>query len=449
MSNHGLIFLISAVILVLQLQKDGVQAYHRQPCSRHVASDFSFPDCYLPSQPDELLLSSASFVYSHDAATGYIQIGFSKTGLSSLYSKTQLGTLYEQLNNGARALDLRPLLLANGTTIFHHGAIRIQKTFQDALQDVVQWAADNPTELVLLITSHFDYENSNQYDDDPYALTNTLQSIYSEFGISYMNCEAINGYTIGDAKQAAALSGGEKGYLLAVDGHDFYGSSCTKSNYIESEMVTCWGNNNSTSCKNSKGQWEKLKKYILASANNEATDDKSQLGPPKSLDVYPFNEVQALWQVDSHAIAMGLAHLSSILEDNAASDVNADVVDLIYDGAFNSISLLTVDNVAVHGNALLSALRNTCGQSTLEECGKDVPRPPMRRWRLRRSDVFSVLLACYAFLVVALFFYRRPKLLSTFCARARNQDNDGLQDPIHHQTRRQSLLSAKDRQASF
>ena len=211
----------------------GVLAYHRIPCSRHSASDFSFPACYLPNQPDDLYLSEASFVFAHDAATGYIKVGLSKTGLSSFYSKTQVGSLYDQLNNGARALDLRPFLLTNGTVIFHHGAIHIPVTFRDAVEDIVRWAADNPTELVLLLTSHFDYENSNQYDDDPYAMTSALESIYGQYGIPYRECGDIYEWTIGDAKYEASQTDASKGYVLAVDGHDYYGSSCAKENYLE------------------------------------------------------------------------------------------------------------------------------------------------------------------------------------------------------------------------
>lgn len=50
-----------------------VMGYHRRPCPRSVAKQFQFPDCYVPNiNKDTLLLSEASFVMSHDAATGYL-----------------------------------------------------------------------------------------------------------------------------------------------------------------------------------------------------------------------------------------------------------------------------------------------------------------------------------------------------------------------------------------
>ena len=422
-SHNGNRCWLTVVFIVHSFTSHLCLGYHRTPCSQQASLDFSFPDCYVPDQNENLLLSEASFLFAHDAATGYIKLGVSKAGLSSFYSKTQLGTLYDQLNNGARALDLRPWLYNNGTVAFHHGAIRISTTFESALEHVTQWVTENPTELVLLLTSHFGYENSNQYNDDAYAMVNALKSIYAAFGITYLSCVDIEGWTVGEAMEVAAVANGQ-GYVLALDGNDFHGSFCGKQNWIESEVVTCWGSNNHTSCKKSNEQWDKLQAYALASANNEASDDNDHLGPPASTDIYPFNEIQALWQVDALAVAMGLAHFSSILEDNKASNVNAKMVDLIYDEQFKAISLFAVDNVAVHGNALLSVLRNTCGQSDLDICGHQIPKPPMKRWRITKLNAAAALVTVYALALLWVFFLRRPKLTATLWARLRGQGNN-------------------------
>lgn len=120
-----------------------------------------------------------------------------------------------------------------------------------------------------------------------------------------------------------------------------------------------------------------LKEYVLASANNDETDDSETLGPPADLEAYPFNEIQALWQVSAKSAATGLAHLSSLLEDNRRSQVNAEMVDMIWEGDFSAISLFAIDNVHLNGNAILSVLRNTCGQSDIDACGQDVAKPKM------------------------------------------------------------------------
>jgi hypothetical protein len=44
---------------------------------------------------------------------------------------------------------------------------------------------------------------------------------------------------------------------------------------------------------------ESLKEYVLA-----------------DLEKYPFNEIQAMWQVDGHAAIARIQHFSSLLEDN-------------------------------------------------------------------------------------------------------------------------------------
>ena len=64
-------------------------------------------------------------IMSHDAATGY---GISEGGDSMSsdirrWAKSQTQGLKGQLEAGARAFDLRPLLHSDGRIIFHHGLI--------------------------------------------------------------------------------------------------------------------------------------------------------------------------------------------------------------------------------------------------------------------------------------------------------------------------------------
>jgi len=84
------------------------------------------------------------------------------TKLLSLYGKTQVGTVYEQLNDGARALDLRPKIYTNGTVGFHHGALidipLTSITLGGLLKDAKQWCNDNPKELVIIFHSELVHE---------------------------------------------------------------------------------------------------------------------------------------------------------------------------------------------------------------------------------------------------------------------------------------------------
>ena len=413
-----------------------VTAYHRTPCTRQAAADFSFDDCYLPSLNPDLELSQASFVLAHDAATGYIQRNhLSPDGLTWSYSKTQVGSLYQQLQDGARALDLRPKLWRNGTVVFHHGAITVPVHFETALADVLQWCRENPTEVVLLLTSHysFGYQRvggndddvdiyDEVYDDDDdakydqndknTAMVTALQKMYDQHGVLYLSCGDVYGWTIETVQEQASLAS-NGGIVLALDGKDsFPGSSCLKDNWVHNELVTCW--TNGTSCKTSDLPYERLEDYVLQSANNDATDDSSTLGPPSNLYHYPLNEIQSLWQVSVQSAAIGLAHFSNILADNEASRLHVKVVDLIHRESMpGSISLLAVDNVAFHGNALMSVLRNRCGQSILTDvpCGPDLAPPRLHYWHVNPRVAFSILLGLYVLFMTIVFFQKRPNLL--------------------------------------
>jgi hypothetical protein len=359
---------------------------------------------------------------SHDAATGYInRASLSGGGIIASYGKNQVGTAYEQLQNGARALDLRPKYLTNGTVIFHHGMVNIPVTLNQLLSDVIQWCNENDDELVLLLSSELGYESYiDEYSDDLVAIE-AIQSIYSEMGVAYFHCNDVYGLTVEETMQIAELSSG--GYLLALDGQDKYASFCGKSNWVSSELVTCYppGEEKCTNGRNTVPM-SHLQDYIKSSANNEASDDSSTLGPPADLYNTPFNEIQALWQVTVNSATAGLAHLSSILNDNIKSKVNEEMVNVIYDGKLDAISLFAVDNVALNGNALLSVLRNACGQSELEKCGQSIPPPKLKYFRMSWIG-WTVLYAGITALAFSVVCRKEDKrLLNTFFERLKNGD---------------------------
>jgi hypothetical protein len=289
--------------------------YHRSPCNKvSVKRQFQFSDCYAPNLNPELSINSASFVMAHDAATGYLNTNaqhsktsgnsnavgggvdddnmysnefngvdnmnnadnyysentastsgssqlnaIAKIRLLSLYGKTQVGSVYTQLNDGARALDLRPKIYTNGTIGFHHGSLidvpLSSITLGGLLQDAKKWCRDNPNELVLIFHSelvhemgydglsslvagnvHSDDTNVNIDDDandeqDQYDYYFSgiarLKEIYAKHAVPYHPCSKLSGLTVGETMTLADLSiasgGSEKGYLLAVDRHDMYG----------------------------------------------------------------------------------------------------------------------------------------------------------------------------------------------------------------------------------
>jgi hypothetical protein len=382
--------------------------YERKPCTRSVAAQFSFPDCYVPNMNPSLLLSEASFLMSHDAATGYLKASQGISGAINLYAKNQIGSVYDQLNDGARALDIRPKLLANGTVICHHGTINIPVTLETLVQDAMRWCNDNPEELVLIDHLNFAYENATASADTTVA---ALSEVYYKLGVNYVECGDLYGLTVEKTMEISSLESG--GYLLAMDRHDATASSCSKGNYVSDQIVTCYPNNSSLPCtKPNSPVLDDLKAYVLASANNDPTDSRYVLGPPSSLDYFPFNKIQALWQVDTHSAALGVAHLSSILDDNTKSHINAHLAGWIYESEFNAISLLMVDQVQLNGNALLSVLRNTCGQSEMMEdaCGTEISKPKLRHKPMSTLTFFATMTVYVAFgiwLAIMLRHYRK------------------------------------------
>ena len=375
-----------------------VGSYYYSPCNRRHRREFQLPDCYVPPLSTSLDLSQASFLMSHNAATGYIQATSSSVGgLAAPYAKTQVGSFYQQLNDGARALDLRLKLLKNQTIVFHHGSVQISTSLEQGLQDVLQWANQNPQELVLLLPSHFDYENSNTGGN---GLAVYAANLYQKYGISYFSCKDVYGWNVQDAMDASAVG---NGHVLVMDSQDYYGTPCAKSNWIEQRLVTCWTSHDSggkrKNCKTDDSYFTDLLQYAMESSNNEATDDFSTLGPPASLDQTPFNEIQALWQSTTNSIVTGLAHFSTLLQDNTQSRVNEKMATAVYEGKFKAISLFGVDNVAEHGRQLLSVLRTQCGQSETEStCGTNlVPPRSSSSVRISVHDVFWTLFALYLF----------------------------------------------------
>jgi hypothetical protein len=355
---------------------------------------------------------------SHNAATGYIKrASLAGGGMTASYAKNQVGTAYDQLNDGSRALDLRPKYLANGTVIFHHGSANLPVTLEQLVSDAVKWCGENENELVLLFSSELGYESKDDEYNNYNAAIDAMATVFKKFGVTYIHCNDVYGLTVEETMKLAALPSG--GYLVALDGHNQYASFCGKMNWVENQLVTCYphGDEKCTNGRESKPMTQ-LKEYILASANNVATDDYYTLGPPANLYDYPFNEIQAFWQVSTASAIQGSAHLSSILQDNIHSKINEEMVQMVYNGDFQAISLFAVDNVALHGNALLSVLRNTCGQSDIDVCGRYLPPPKLVYVHLS-TIAWTMLYLCGTALALILVCRKQDKrLLFTFVAKS-------------------------------
>ena len=139
--------------------------------------------------------------------------------------------------------------------------------------------------------------------------------------------------------------------------------------------------------------------------------------------------------------------LSWLLRSGSLSAATAFLLSFILFGFVSiAVSLLAVDNVALHGNALTSVLRNQCGQSVLSAgdapCGPRLDPPRLsyahlsgRQWILLAAALYG---AWFAYSVVAL---KRPKMLYTGYARLRERWERRKAVQAAHPDRRQELLA--------
>lgn len=154
-----------------------------------------------------------------------------------------------------------------------------------------------------------------------------------------------------------------------------------------------------------------LRAYAKASSNNDASDDSNTLGPPADAYHYPFNQIQGFWQVDADSVLIGIVRAqSNLLDDNRRSGVNGDMVRMAYEGEFDSVSILAMDNVNLNGNAMFSVLRNACGQSATtatKACGRDLAMPSVitpRALPLAWNVALVALSSAMALMVSAMVF---------------------------------------------
>ena len=128
-----------------------------------------------------------------------------------------VGDVYQQLDDGARALDVRPKLLSDGTVVLHHGALSISITLETLVTDAIRWSNDNPTELVLILHHNLAYSSASNDDDNGSESSNNfnvpsadtavaaLSQVYANLGVPYVSCSDLYGLTVGEAMEKGAL----------------------------------------------------------------------------------------------------------------------------------------------------------------------------------------------------------------------------------------------------
>lgn len=113
------------------------------------SSTASHMSSWMSTLPGNTYFTMISLGGAHDAAT----VGVS--WISEGASKAQSLSITEQLNFGVRAFDLRPKATSGSVTKdnipIYHGISNCNKTFKSALDDIVAFLADNPSEAVFVM----------------------------------------------------------------------------------------------------------------------------------------------------------------------------------------------------------------------------------------------------------------------------------------------------------
>ena len=295
----------------------------------------ALPTQYTASWPtrDSVPINQFPFVMTHDAGTGYMN-----GGVVSWWAKTQSTGLGGQANCGARAFDIRPLVIGNGHPItFHHADIAVDKALVDAVQELITFANENPNELLLLYISHCQGANCQA----------ATQAALANIGVpSCTDGGQLHGATYGSVKTMGRMSGG--GAMLAIYGF-------VAENYDAS--LTCygdWGDCYAGGGKEEEGAFDPLWNYMR------------QVSAEAPASSGAFQMVQAHWQYDAESIATGVLHASSILTDETRSAVNSQVADAVTCspcpgpsglGVFKYANIIEVNNVCDGGGKLYDALR--------------------------------------------------------------------------------------------
>lgn len=155
---------------------------------------------------DEIPLNEFPFIMAHDAGSGYLQqVKRPAKELVIGWTQTQPVGLFGQLDCGARAFDARPAVDDSGMLVWHHGPITVEHSFSSSLQEVVEWCAQNPSELVLVTV----------WDCVGVGCDAAVAAAFADAGIFPLtDCASFRGLTVSAARALAQLPGG--GLLLAV-----------------------------------------------------------------------------------------------------------------------------------------------------------------------------------------------------------------------------------------
>lgn len=252
-------------------------------------------------------------IMAHDAATGYLE----GTDFITQWAKTQSTDMVGQLQCGARALDVRPLLLRNGTLVMHHGFVDVPQKLEDGVREVQRWSRRHRTELVLLYFSKCLNDGCER----------KVQHLMAKMRIhKFQSREAqTRGLFYLDAKSVTEHY--DKTIECCIDVED--------------------GPERSVCCDHSDKPMQRMREYFDWCAS---ADDKDL-----------FKMVQGHWQTSMWSIVHGILRKSSVLLDEERAHVNRRIAEMIRAERpkwSKNAAFIEIDNVCDGGHSIASALHD-------------------------------------------------------------------------------------------
>ena len=303
--------------------------------------------------PNRTLVHEWPMIMAHDSATTYLRSGLLHP--INRWGKTQPdGGLPGLLDCGARAFDWRPTLLTNGTLAMHHAFDIIEKSMDEAVDDMLAWAAampNTPENLAVLGVTDCTCQDTKA---QPCQCQDRVDAFLQSKNISSLTADELQrGVTVADAMKLGARSKGGAAVLAIHAWVPHYeprvtcsgyrsGGSTSRSDGTLPSLYTCYADSSS--------------KAFPLNRMYEYIGNVTRMGPDSNRS---FGTVQALWEEDAASVAIGTLHGSSLMKDETKSNLNHLLTQRIKSGLWNvsQVGMIEINNVCDGGAELLAAFR--------------------------------------------------------------------------------------------
>lgn len=338
-----------------------------------------------------LLFTKTPFLMTHDSATGH----FGNNDIMDGLKMAQTPSPVNQLNCGARALDLR---LRGGEchqhhddygrscelehsdrggaaykVRYHHGSIDVDNSLGDDLESIMAWAAEHPTEMVVLLVSHCHrnqcYGNCD-HDENEDCIGRYMEPIVNR-GIKLLgaggqdnpgDCASITGLSLFDAKGMARLPSG--GMVLAQMGD---------GNCYDSKSPDEYGMPSGYSDPQPNGDGWHVVPWLLGEYTEKAMSGYHLDGVENYKSWHPDQ-----WPHGPYALQLLLQQPSDPLNKCSHSirgcaeeyKVNLQVANAANSRTFATANLVEINDVCGYGYDIAKALGHTVTQKDVNTCNQ-------------------------------------------------------------------------------